>query len=185
MRAGTAIPAGSAERALESLYRQREEAWPFLAEELASDKTRDLEDAGVSKSGTPGEAEKERESLEQVQAATIRPKDTVEESSPTERNCDQQEQQPPPSHMGHGKDDKKKASVGTSGEAVCESFLLTRVSVALETFARSRADQGYPLGDFHVRDLKDFLYLGGQAKARRRDLSPCCVRHLNSQPPLL
>ncbi|CAM9155421.1 unnamed protein product [Scytosiphon promiscuus] len=167
VRAGTTIPTGSAERALASLYRQREEAWPFLAERLAADTAGDRGSADPSESGTPDEADKERDDVENAQAATTKPEHSADEGGQREKSGKQKEQSPPQVRKGHGDDDKKGASVDTGGEAVCESFSLPRVSTALEAFARACVDRGCPLDDFDVQDLENFLYLGGQAKARR------------------
>lgn len=157
MRAGTAIPTGSAERTLASLYQQRVEAWPFLAERLPA-----------SEVGCEAEAGR-LEEAEQERSATIKPEDSTNEGGRGEKTDDQQEQQPAQSREGHGTDAKKKGSVSTSDKTACKSFSLTRLSAALEAFTRTRADRGCQLDDFRAQDLADFLYLGGQAKARYGD----------------
>lgn len=161
VRAGTAIPTGAAEQSLASLYRQREEAWPFLAQQLTNADAADNE-----KNHTPNNDTQLKE-----EAGTDKPDEEVTSKSRESANVNSQrgefggaQVEKQQQQHGSGQEDRKRNSTVAGGEGDGETFSLARLSAALKAFARARDDRGCPLDGLAIQDLLDFLYLGGHAR---------------------
>ncbi|CBN78026.1 hypothetical protein Esi_0082_0041 [Ectocarpus siliculosus] len=161
VRAGTAIPTGAAEQSLASLYRQREEAWPFLAQQLTNADAEDSKEKDTPNNGTQLKEE----------AGATKPDEVVTSQSVESANVNSQRgefggaqvEQQQQQHSS-GQEDRKRNSTVAGGEGDGETFSLARLSAALEAFARARDDRGYPLDGLAIQDLVAFLYLGGHAR---------------------
>lgn len=160
VRAGTAIPTGAAEQSLASLYRQREEAWPFLAQHLTNADAEDNEKNDFPNNGT--QLEEEAGADKPDEGATSKSVESANEKSQTGEIGGAQVQQQ--QQHGSGQEDEKRNSTVASGEGDGETFSLARLSAALEAFARARDDRGCPLDGLAIQDLVAFLYLGGHAR---------------------
>lgn len=171
VRAGTAIPTGAAEGALAALYQRREEAWPFLAEHLSGGDVSQKERQPSPKSGLhtnstqvgKGDAggEGERPAAFEPDGAETATSDGTGQRE--ERGIGQRRQR-----TGRVRENKRNSSSSTTSsgdEAIPESFSLESLSVALEAFACTCEERGSALQGLAVQDLRNFLYLDGQAKA--------------------
>ena len=170
VRAGTAIPTGAAEEALAALYQHGEDAWPFLKEHLTVDdsslkKPQTSSNSGAQANGTEddgkGDADGEGEERPVASQADCGAKTSaVDRTERHEESGAGQKQQ----HAGRAREKKRSSSTTSSDEAVPASFRVSRLSVALEAFARACGERGSALEGSAIQDLTSFLYLSGQAK---------------------
>ncbi|CAM9493322.1 unnamed protein product [Ectocarpus fasciculatus] len=174
VRAGTAIPTGAAEQSLASLYRQREEAWPFLAQHLTNADAEDNENNDSPDNDTQVEEDAGADKPDgQVTSKSV---ESVNEKSQRGETGGAQLQQQQQQHCS-GQEDRRRNSTVASGAGDGESFSLARLSAALEAFARARDDRGLPLDGLAIQDLVDFLYLGGHARMTLEELQAIVMKY--------
>ncbi|CAM9723875.1 unnamed protein product, partial [Ectocarpus sp. 8 AP-2014] len=174
VRAGTAIPTGAAEQSLASLYRQREEAWPFLAQQLTNADAEDNKENDTPNNDTQLKEEAGADKPdEEVTSKSVGPANVNSQRGEFGgAQVEQQQQQ-----HGSGQEDRKRNSTVTGGEGDGETFSLARLSAALEALARARDDRGCPLDGLAIQDLVAFLYLGGHARMTLAELQAIVMKY--------
>lgn len=147
-RAGTSIPLGMAEKALAFLCRHTKALWAFLKKDIVHSS----KEQGTAKGGRRAEF---LESGVVSDMSRIKPNGSGADDS--------------------GNDGESSWKRGVRGgqprdkddiDDATETYPLSRISSALEAFARSLGDHGASPEEFPLHDLINFLYLGGQAKVR-------------------
>lgn len=165
VRMGTAIPMGAAARALALLYQQGESLWFFLNKHISgaghaapADALGALQANEAFQDSTCSKAPPSVLSHEEGEI-TLEGSVVVVEEEQRERH----------QHEGGNRTADESRSSCQGDKLSCT---LAELSIALETFSRSVGDEKKAaLKGLPTRELRNFLYLGGQGKVRTFYLS--------------